>query len=236
MNIKKLFSGPIVSIVVGLVLLSLAFTAFNAPRVSRIQTHEGLELLEGDTVQHALMVDGDQRVELELSEPFVADADTDEEQDHGELVEFFYTEPQGEAVAEAITTADPAEGFDSEVPQPSFLGSLLSFVIPFLLIGVVFWFILSRMQGGGNRVMGFGKSKAKLISKDMPQVTFADVAGVDEAVEELQEIKEFLAEPAKFQAVGAKIPKGVLLYGPPGTGKTLLARAVAGEAGVPFFS
>jgi cell division protease FtsH len=95
---------------------------------------------------------------------------------------------------------------------------------------------MSQMQGGGSRVMSFGKSKAKLVSKDMPKTTFADVAGADEAVEELEEIKEFLPDPAKFQAVGAKIPKGVLLYGPPGTGKTLLARAVAGEAGVPFFS
>src|SRR5699024_3994393 len=95
---------------------------------------------------------------------------------------------------------------------------------------------MSRMQGGGGKVMQFGKSKAKLITKDMPQVTFVDVAGADEAVEELHEIKEFLSEPAKFQAVGAKIPKGVLLYGPPGTGKTLLATAVAGEAGVPFYS
>ena len=92
------------------------------------------------------------------------------------------------------------------------------------------------MQGGGNRVMQFGKAKAKQVSKDQPKVTFADVAGADEAVEELQEIKEFLESPAKFQAIGAKIPKGVLLFGPPGTGKTLLARAVAGEAGVPFFS
>jgi cell division protease FtsH len=95
---------------------------------------------------------------------------------------------------------------------------------------------MSQMQGGGSKVMQFGKSKAKLANKDTPKVTFADVAGVDEAVEELLEIKEFLAEPAKFLAVGAKIPKGVLLYGPPGTGKTLLARAVAGEAGVPFYS
>ena len=95
---------------------------------------------------------------------------------------------------------------------------------------------MTQMQGGGSRVMQFGKSKAKLATKDTPKVTFADVAGADEAVEELHEIKEFLAEPAKFQAVGAKIPKGVLLYGPPGTGKTLLARAVAGEAGVPFYS
>ncbi len=101
---------------------------------------------------------------------------------------------------------------------------------------VAFWWLMSRMQGGGSRVMQFGKSRAKLVSKETPQVTFADVAGVDEAVEELQEIKEFLADPAKFQAVGAKIPKGVLLYGQPGTGKTLLARAVAGEAGVPFYS
>ena len=97
-------------------------------------------------------------------------------------------------------------------------------------------FFLNQMQGGGGRVMQFGKAKAKLVSKDTPKTTFADVAGADEAIEELQEIKEFLENPAKFQAIGAKIPKGVLLYGPPGTGKTLLARAVAGEAGVPFYS
>jgi cell division protease FtsH len=237
MNIKKILSGPIIWIVVGLLLVSLAFSAFNTERVSRIETSQGLELLAGDTVDHALVVDGEQRVELELGEKYVTGEGTESEQDHGTKVEFFYVEPQGDAVATAVEDADLSRGFDSEVPQPSFWSSMLGFLIPFLIIGVVFWFILSRMQGGGrNGVMGFGKSKAKLISKDMPQVTFADVAGVDEAVEELQEIKEFLADPAKFQAVGAKIPKGVLLYGPPGTGKTLLARAVAGEAGVPFYS
>ena len=104
-----------------------------------------------------------------------------------------------------------------------------------MIIGF-FFFLVNSMQGGGNRVMSFGKSKAKLVSKDMPKTTFADVAGADEAIQELEEIKEFLENPAKFQAIGAKIPKGVLLYGPPGTGKTLLARAVAGEAGVPFYS
>ncbi|GHI15692.1 hypothetical protein Scinn_51550 [Streptomyces virginiae] len=113
---------------------------------------------------------------------------------------------------------------------------MLLSLLPFVLIVVVFLFLMNQMQGGGSRVMNFGKSKAKLITKDTPKTTFADVAGSDEAVEELHEIKEFLQEPAKFQAVGAKIPKGVLLYGPPGTGKTLLARAVAGEAGVPFYS
>jgi len=127
------------------------------------------------------------------------------------------------------------DGYNVTVPSQSFLVSLLASVLPIILIlGLLFYF-MGKMQGGGQ-VMKFGKSKAKMITKDMPQTTFADVAGADEAVQELDEIREFLQEPAKFQALGAKIPKGVLLYGAPGTGKTLLARAVAGEAGVPFFS
>ncbi|MGI8774596.1 MAG: ATP-dependent zinc metalloprotease FtsH [Actinomycetota bacterium] len=122
-------------------------------------------------------------------------------------------------------------------PQQSnvFLSVLFQF-LPILLIVGLFFFLMQQMQGGGNRVMSFGKSKAKLVTKDQPKITFSDVAGLDEAIEELQEIKEFLEAPQKFQAMGAKIPKGVLLFGPPGTGKTLLARAVAGEAGVPYFS
>jgi cell division protease FtsH len=118
----------------------------------------------------------------------------------------------------------------------SSLLSLLTYILPFLLFFGFWIFLMNQMQGGGSRVMNFGKSKAKRMSVDAPKITFRDVAGVDEAVQELQEIKEFLENPKKFQALGARIPKGVLLYGPPGTGKTLLARAVAGEAGVPFFS
>ena len=117
-----------------------------------------------------------------------------------------------------------------------FWWTLVQEFLPFILLVGVFLIFMNAMQGGGNRVMQFGKAKPKVVNKDQPKVTFADVAGADEAVEELQEIKEFLESPAKFQAMGAKIPKGVLLFGPPGTGKTLLARAVAGEAGVPFFS
>ncbi|HEX5928177.1 MAG TPA: ATP-dependent zinc metalloprotease FtsH [Solirubrobacterales bacterium] len=114
--------------------------------------------------------------------------------------------------------------------------SLLTLILPFILFFAFWIFLMNQMQGGGSRVMNFGKSKAKRMSVDAPKITFRDVAGVDEAVQELEEIKEFLENPKKFQALGARIPKGVLLYGPPGTGKTLLARAVAGEAGVPFFS
>ena len=128
------------------------------------------------------------------------------------------------------------QGYTVSIPSSSSIWSLLLSFIPYIVIALFFFLLLSQMQGGGSRVMNFGKSKAKLITKDTPKTTFADVAGADEAIEELQEIKEFLANPAKFQAIGAKIPKGVLLYGPPGTGKTLLARAVAGEAGVPFYS
>jgi cell division protease FtsH len=114
--------------------------------------------------------------------------------------------------------------------------SLLTYILPFLLFFGLWIFLMNQVQGGGSKVMSFGKSRAKRMSVDSPKITFRDVAGVDEAVEELHEIKEFLENPKKFQALGARVPKGVLLYGPPGTGKTLLARAVAGEAGVPFFS
>jgi cell division protease FtsH len=136
--------------------------------------------------------------------------------------------------------ADYAQDHNVEVsadPQQGsvFLSVLFQF-LPILIIVGFFFFLMQQMQGGGNRVMSFGKSRARLVTKDQPKITFADVAGLDEACEELQEIKEYLEAPQKFQAMGAKIPKGVLLYGPPGTGKTLLARAVAGEAGVPYFS
>ncbi|HWX96443.1 MAG TPA: ATP-dependent metallopeptidase FtsH/Yme1/Tma family protein, partial [Solirubrobacteraceae bacterium] len=126
--------------------------------------------------------------------------------------------------------------YNVESEKSSALLGLLTYIIPFVLFFGFWIFIMNQVQGGGSKVMSFGKSRAKRLSADSPKITFRDVAGVDEAVEELHEIKEFLENPKKFQALGARIPTGVLLYGPPGTGKTLLARAVAGEAGVPFFS
>ncbi len=150
-----------------------------------------------------------------------------------------YPPAYGEVLVNQLRAAqaeDKLQDFNVKPARTSVLLSMLTWVLP-ILIFIGFWlFLMNQVQGGGSKVMSFGKSRAKRMSVDSPKITFRDVAGVDEAVEELHEIKEFLENPKKFQALGARIPKGVLLYGPPGTGKTLLARAVAGEAGVPFFS
>ncbi len=154
---------------------------------------------------------------------------------NGDKVKVNYPTPQSATRFENLL-AEQNVTFDSKGTGSSTWMSLLISVLPFVIL-IAFWiFLMNQMQGGGSKVMSFGKSRAKRMSPDSPKVTFKDVAGADEAVEELHEIKEFLENPKKFQALGARIPKGVLLYGPPGTGKTLLARAVAGEAGVPFFS
>jgi cell division protease FtsH len=150
-----------------------------------------------------------------------------------------FTDADGDVLTNKLQVAKQEgkiDNYDVESRHSNGWLSLLTYVLPFLIF-IGFWiFLMNQVQGGGSKVMSFGKSRAKRLSVDSPKITFRDVAGVDEAVEELHEIKEFLENPKKFQALGARIPKGVLLYGPPGTGKTLLARAVAGEAGVPFFS
>ncbi|HLS04149.1 MAG TPA: ATP-dependent zinc metalloprotease FtsH [Actinomycetales bacterium] len=228
MNFKRILRGPLIWVLLGLILLSTAMSQFFMPSVSTIDTSTGLNLIQSDKVEQVLLVDGEQRVDLTLKEEF---------EDKGDRVEFYYAAPHGERIIEAIVDADPKGGFNEEPPpQGSWFTSLLFTFLPLLIIVGLFWFLLMRMQGGTGQAMKFAKSKARLVDKDTPTVTFSDVAGVDEAVEEIGEIKEFLEDPARFQAVGAKIPKGVLLYGPPGTGKTLLARAVAGEAKVPFYS
>ena len=226
MDLKRIFRGPVIYIVLAIAAVLIGSQLLTGSGFREISTQEGLDLLEGSTVESAKIVDGEQRVDLTL---------TTAAGDNGTKVQFYYVAPRGTEVVEAINAAD-LKDFDDEVPQTNFLTSLLGILLPFLIIGVIFYFLLTRMQGGGNRVMQFGKSKAKLVGKEAPKVTFADVAGADEAIEELEEIKDFLKDPAKFLAVGARIPKGVLLYGPPGTGKTLLARATAGEAGVPFYT
>ncbi|TFC90820.1 ATP-dependent metallopeptidase FtsH/Yme1/Tma family protein [Cryobacterium sinapicolor] len=227
MKVKKLLRGPLLYILLAIVAVWIGSSLITMSGFKEIPTQQGLEFLKDGKVSEVTIVDGEQRVDLIL---------TKADKDLGTEVQFYYVAPRGEEVITAVTNASPADGFTDEVPKSSWFLSLLGIMLPLLLIGAFFWFMLAGMQGGGNKVMQFGKSKAKLVSKESPQVTFADVAGADEAIEELEEIKEFLKEPAKFQAVGARIPKGVLLYGPPGTGKTLLARAVAGEANVPFYA
>ena len=228
---KRLFRGPWVWIVVAVlaVLLALEFLAPGGG-YDEVSTSQMSKYIADGDVKEITFIDGDQTIEATLDSGA---------RDDGDKVMTHYIQGQQETILAAVDE-QVAEGTidksNSENPQPSLLGSILATLLPFALIILLFIFLMNNVQGGGRGVMQFGKSKAKMISKDMPKTTFADVAGCDEAIEELGEIKEFLQEPAKFQAVGAKIPKGVLLYGPPGTGKTLLARAVAGEAGVPFYS
>jgi cell division protease FtsH len=213
----------IVVAVIG-VLIALQYLAPNGG-YQQIHTSQMAKDINDGSVKTVLFVDGDQQVLATL--------------DNGKKVSTNWvggTQQRLIASAEQSVRNGTIKWQDSKVPKPNIFVSLLETFLPFLLIIFLFLFLMNQVQGGGGRVMQFAKSKAKLISKDMPKTTFADVAGCEEAIEELGEIKEFLQEPAKFQAVGAKIPKGVLLYGQPGTGKTLLARAVAGEAGVPFYS
>ncbi|WGD36815.1 ATP-dependent zinc metalloprotease FtsH [Lysinibacter sp. HNR] len=224
---KKLFRGPLIYIILAPIVIILGWTLIAGGGAREIKTETGLEFLSEKKVSSVEIIDRDQRVNMTL---------TKADKEYGKEVYFYYVSPRGDAVVQAVNDADPKDGFNDQVPQPNGWLSLLTFLLPLLLIGLFFWWMLSSMQGGGNRVMQFGKSKAKLVSKETPKVTFDDVAGADEAIEELGEIKEFLQDSSRFLAVGARIPKGVLLYGPPGTGKTLLARAVAGEAGVPFYS
>ena len=225
MDVKRIFRGPWLWIVVAVVgvLVALQYLAPNGGD-EEVDTSTMVGHIEDGSVESILFVDGDQEIQATL--------------DDGTKLTSWVAGQQVSLVNKVQEQVDAGtiEKFNVEVPRPSLLGSILATLLPFVLIILLFLFLMNQVQGGGGRVMQFAKSKAKLISKDMPKTTFSDVAGCQEAIEELGEIKEFLQEPAKFQAVGAKIPKGVLLYGPPGTGKTLLARAVAGEAGVPFYS
>jgi cell division protease FtsH len=226
-DLRRLIRGPILWIVFAVALVMIGsslLSGIGAPE--QVDTSQAVSDIRGDKVDTATITDRDQVLDLTLKD--------------GSKIRTSFIQGQGLTLQELLQVkADAGQlpgGYNVVVPSESFLVTLLISLLPIAIVILLLFFFMSQMQGGGSRIMNFGKSKAKVITKDMPQTTFADVAGADEAVEELQEIKEFLADPARFQAVGAKIPKGVLLYGPPGTGKTLLARAVAGEAGVPFFS
>lgn len=227
MNFKKILRGPVFWIAIAIIFVlvgSSLISGVGAPE--EVDTSVAISEISGGNVDTATITDRDQVLELVLK--------------NGETIRSTYVTGQGIVLQELLQAKADAGalsgGYNVVVPSENIFFTLIISLIPFILLVLIMVFIFSQMQGGGSKLMQFGKSKAKLVNKDMPQTTFADVAGAAEAVEELEEIKDFLQDPEKFKAVGAKIPKGVLLYGPPGTGKTLLARAVAGEAGVPFYS
>jgi cell division protease FtsH len=226
---KFLRSGVLYVIVLAVfVLIVVNVIHAGNPSVDKLDSQQFQQAIDnktfvtGDENNKLLVKDEDQTVTGSLTK---SDGGTEK---------FEYSYPKQYDIASAFNGAGIP--FYTDPQRTGFWLSVLGTLGPVLILVLLFLFLMSSMQGGGNRVMSFGKSRARRMTKDSPKVTFADVAGADEAVQELTEIKEFLEAPQKFQKLGARIPKGALLVGPPGTGKTLLARAVAGEAGVPFFS
>jgi cell division protease FtsH len=222
---KRIRKNVVVYVVVALLLLVAISTLWGkGSKPEKLTLSEFEQRVAAKQVKSAEIIDPD-KVKGKLT--------------NGKAYEAKFPAEYADELTTELKNAQRETGVPRYDAKPSKDNLWLSFLFsygPIILLFVGFLYLLNNMQGGGNRVMQFGKAKPRLVSHDQPKVTFADVAGADEAVAELQEIKDFLESPAKFQAIGAKIPKGVLLYGPPGTGKTLLARAVAGEAGAPFFS
>jgi cell division protease FtsH len=224
----RIVRGPLFWIVVAILGVSIFGQISSVGnRYTQIGTSEALDAIAQSKVESALIIDRSQKLQLILKPGELIDGSN--------KVESSYVARQEPTIVDSLTGNPPTKGWNVTVAKQSLFVSFLFSILPILLIGFLFFFLMSNAQGG-NKVFSFGKSRAKLQDNDVPQNTFADVAGADEAIAELEEIKDFLANPSKYALLGAKIPKGVLLYGPPGTGKTLLARAVAGEAKVPFYS
>jgi cell division protease FtsH len=234
MERSRFFRRPLVWIVlVVAAAIVLSFSLTGGPSYTSAKTSDVNAQVTNNNVKSALIEDKEQTVQVDLKTPIKVNGESTSKiqaQYPANAMDGVYNQFNDAQKSGQITT------LDTKVSKDSVLLTLLFNFLPIAAVVILLLFFMSQAQGGGSRVLNFGKSRAKLISKDTPKTTFADVAGSDEAVEELQEIKDFLQNPAKYQALGAKIPKGVLLFGPPGTGKTLLARAVAGEAGVPFYT
>ncbi|MEV6233814.1 ATP-dependent zinc metalloprotease FtsH [Saccharopolyspora shandongensis] len=228
MDRKRLLRNPLLWILTAFLLIWAFSVLFDETRSYReVSTSQALEQIAQGKVKEATIEDKEQRVRLTLN-------DGQNFQGSNQLIAQYPAGATDTVVTEIRNAHVPV--WNTKVTQDSLWVQMLFYLVPIGLLVLLLMWMMNNVQGGGNRVLNFGKSKAKQLTKDMPKTMFSDVAGADEAVEELHEIKDFLQNPGRYQALGAKIPKGVLLYGPPGTGKTLLARAVAGEAGVPFYS
>jgi cell division protease FtsH len=227
-RLRKMLRGPLFWIVLALIIVVAAGRISGGGQTfTTVDTSVVLDEISQGKVESALVIDKEQKIQIVLKSGSAYNGATH--------LQASYVANQEVQITGLLSSKPPTKSWNVKVPTTSFLASLFFSLAPILLIGFLLLLFMSKAQGG-NRIFSFGRSKAKMQSKDSPKNTFADVAGADEAVAELREIKDFLADPKKYQDIGAKIPKGVLLYGPPGTGKTLLARAVAGEADVPFYS
>ncbi len=235
---KPFWQSPWLWGTVIIVLALMMFQMFTGFGTQTIDTKDGLDLLNSGSVSYAKIVDNRQKVTLELKGEFSKqDPTTGKTRNYGKDVQFYYTFAEGQEILKAVEKANPTKGWTADIESTSVVSYLLTSILPFVIFFGLFWFLMSRM-GGASGMFGLGgkKNNGKLLEGQTPKTRFADVAGEDEALAEVEEIKDFLKDPAKYKALGARIPRGVLLYGPPGTGKTLLARAIAGEAGVPFYS
>lgn len=229
MKNKRILQIGLVAAVVLVTLFVLSALTDETRGHLRVDTSVALEQIQANNAEEVQVDDREQRLRITLAEPITVD-------ERDGVTEIITQYPARST--EQITTAlnDAGVDYDTNVTQDSFLMSMLGFLLPMLILFGLLFFFISRMQGGAGGMFGIGGNKAKQLTKDMPTNTFEDVAGADDAVDELQEVVDFLQDASRYEELGAKIPKGVLLYGPPGTGKTLIARAVAGEAGVPFYT
>ena len=227
---KKVLRWGIIGAIALIVLYLLTLIGDDSRAYQRVDTSVAIEQLQNHNAEEVQIDDREQRVRIDLRDPITVD-----EREGVEAISAQYPARTTPEIFGAVRESG-ADKYETNVTQESFLMSMLGFMLPMILVfGLIFYFMY-RMQAGGGGPFGIGGSKAKQLTKDNPTNTFADVAGADEAVDELHEVVDFLTDPTVYEKLGAKIPRGVLLYGPPGTGKTLLARAVAGEAGVPFYT